>query len=141
MQGEADGGLPILGSLILISIIYQAITTGFSLIFIPAAILCCLFFGSPLLTRRQHRRIYRKSKNLHGTIRAQVTEERMRFQGETFSAEIDWPHFHRFAEDAQSFLIYHSPYVASIIPKRHLSNQQATFLSKCFQEKIGLKGK
>jgi len=120
--------LPWFGLALLLFIIYAVFDRGFSTDLLPGFVVPLLLLSLPLLTRRNIRKAYKTSVNLQGPLSLDVDDTGMHFQGRTFSSRIDWAHFSRLIEDQHSFLMFQSPNVFNIIPKRQLNEEQIAAL-------------
>jgi hypothetical protein len=74
-----------------------------------------LQLGLPYLCARKQ---YARLRYLREPMRYQFTNEMIRLEGPSFSGEITWPLVHSVYETRSTFLIYQSPQVAWILPKR-----------------------
>jgi hypothetical protein len=120
--------LPWFGLVLLLFIIFVVFDRGFSTDLLPGFVIPLLCLSIPLLTRRNIRKVYKTSVNLHGPLALEVDDTGMHFQGRTFSSRIDWDHFSRLIEDQHSFLIFQNPNIFNIIPKRQLAEEQIVAL-------------
>ena len=64
------------------------------------------------------RRQYSKTQFLREAMRFQITREKIRLEGPSFSTEIAWPLVKAAYETKNAFLIYQTAQTAWILPKR-----------------------
>jgi hypothetical protein len=128
--------LPLFGVGGLAFLLYAVAQQGFSWRVIPAAGFCLLFLSLPLLNGWEQRKLYARTTGLQGRLSLAADESGMRFRGSTFSSEIRWPHFHKFLEDDNSFLLYSSPQVFHIVPKRSLSGNEVEDLRSILERNV-----
>ncbi len=128
--------LPWFGFVLLGFLIYTVIKQGFSTNILPGLIVPLFALSMPIVIRRKIHKLYVNSPNLHGPRSLDVDDSGMHFQGPSFTSQINWPHFSRYFEDQSSFVLFQSPRVFSIIPKRQLSPEQITALRDYFTRYI-----
>jgi len=131
--------LPLFGAGLLAFLIRVVVQQGFSWRIVPASIFPLVFLATPLLSRRNQRQVYAKTTSLHGTLSLVADEDGLQFQGPTFSSRILWAHFYKFLEDERSFLLYQSPHVFNIVPKRGLSTEQIDVLRTFLRRNVSPK--
>jgi hypothetical protein len=124
--------MPWFGLVILVILIFNIVQQGFSTKFLPGFVVPLLGLSMPIVVRRAIHKLYVNSPNLHGPRSLNVDEAGMHFQGASFSSQINWSHFSRCFEDQNSFVLFQSPRIFSIVPKRQLSPEQITLLRDYF---------
>jgi hypothetical protein len=125
--------LPIVIGLVIVAAMLNALVMNprslFDLRLIPASCFAILFLSSPLLAKRQQRKLYERSENLHGDLAATFDREGVSLAGSTFNSRIAWAHFFGYLDDARSVLLFSNEQVFHIIPKRALNDEQLNALS------------
>jgi hypothetical protein len=129
-------GMPAFGLVLLLFIIPAAFKRGFSTNLLPGLVVPLLALSYPLLIRRNIHKVYASSANLRGPRSLDADDAGLRFRGTTFSSQVSWPHFSRFFDDKDSFVLFQSPRVFNIIPKRQLSPEQIAGLRELFTRHI-----
>ncbi len=79
-----------------------------------------LFFLFPY---RAAKRQYRSQQYFRERILCRVSDNGFRLEGSGFSTEIAWALMHNVYETKTAFLIYHTPRLAWILPKRFFTGQ------------------
>jgi hypothetical protein len=87
-----------------------------------APILLVAFMSINLFSRS--RQMKRKSPALQGLIKYEFDDVGMRIAGPHTSAEMRWPSFVKWRENKTTFLVYSSPRLAQIVPKRFFSSPE-----------------
>ncbi|HEX2328197.1 MAG TPA: YcxB family protein [Candidatus Angelobacter sp.] len=127
---------PIFAIGLLVFWIHALVARGFSSNLAPGIAVPVLFLYLPFAVRSNTRKMYGRSGNLHGPLSLDVAEEKLHFSGASFSSDVTWSHFTRFAEDQHSFVLFQSPGIFNMIPKRHLTPEQADFLRTLLQSHL-----
>lgn len=128
--------VPVFGLVLLICIAFSVVQHGFSANLLPGLIVPLGTLSFPFLITLKIRRLYVSSRNLHGPLSLDATDEGMHFQGPTFSSQVSWSYYSRFCEDENSFLIFQNQRLFNLIPKRHLSSEQIVELRGLFTSHI-----
>jgi YcxB-like protein len=80
-----------------------------------------IFWGSPWLAARNH---FWKQPSAQGTRTMLLDAAGIHWQWNGGSADVGWRNFVRFQETKNHFLLYSSPAIANIVPKRALTLDQ-----------------
>jgi len=93
----------------------------FTLIGIP----CSVYFSA--------KRNFKASERLQEEIEYELTNEKFKLTGSSFSNEMTWDKTYKIQELKNWFLIYQNRKVANLIPKRNLSLEQTEYLRNLFK--------
>jgi len=132
--------LPLFGVGLLIFLITAVARQGFSVRMVPGAAFIVFFISLPLLNRNAQKKLYAKTKSMHGKLSLEASEQGLQFRGPTVSSQVGWSNFYRFFEDEKSFVIYQNPQVFNIVPKRELSPDQINSFRAYLDQKISRSG-
>jgi len=128
--------LPFFGIALLAFWIQGVVQQGFSWDVIPVLAIPLFFISIPLVSRNTQKKLYAQTNSMHGPLSLEIDDVGLEFKGPTFTSKIEWPHFRKFFEDDQSFVIYADSGVFNVIPKRGLSSEQITDLREYFARKL-----
>jgi YcxB-like protein len=84
--------------------------------------------GPYLFARRQ----YKRQTYLREPMQYLFTNDQVRLKGPSFSCELSWSLVQRVRETQRMFLVYQSPQIAWLLPKRFFSDQASTEAWKSF---------
>ena len=132
--------LPCFGLFLLVFLIHTVSQQGFSSKMLPGLIFPFWFMALPLLNRQKQKKLYAQSTNIHGQISLQVNDDELHIQSPTSSTRLRWAHFSNFFEDQRSFILYQSPQIFIMIPKRTVTAEQTATLREYFQRHIARSG-
>ncbi len=134
--------LPVFGVLLLGALIFTAFRQGITLSALPGlsfGLFFCLFLISiPIWTKQAHKRVYAKSKGLHGKLVLDVEDEGIQFRGPLSSTIMSWQNFSKFFEDDKCFIFFHTnEQVFHNLPKRCLSPEQVVAFRQFLERHVG----
>jgi hypothetical protein len=97
--------------------------SNYAPLFVLAAVWAALIFGSPWLIAK---RLFGKQPSLRGrrTILLDTAGVHLRWSGGT--SDLQWNNFTRQLEDKNQFLLYTSPVLFTVVPKRGFTPEQLT---------------
>lgn len=127
------------GTLILLAFVYVIITNppkSFDIRLLMGPLLGIFLVSSPLLANRQRRKLYSQTPSLHGPKSAELNETGIVFTGQSFRSEILWQYFHGYVEDERTLVMFSSPQIFHILPKRYFDAHQLNAFSGALQEHV-----
>lgn len=93
-------------------------------------LLTCILAVNYILIPPRSRRAFRQMKTLRSQTEIKWSPERIQLQSAQGSSDLDWRDFARIAQGRDVILLFQSDYLFNFIPKRAVSNEQATDLVK-----------
>lgn len=107
--------------------------------FLPLVLLAAfwtfIFWGSPWLAARQQ---FWKQPSAQGPRTMVVDAAGIHWQWNGGSADIEWKNFVRFQETKNQFLLYSSPVLFNVVPKRALTLDQVGAFRQLVTENLAL---
>ena len=91
-------------------------------------LLACILTMNYILTPSRSRRAFRQMKTLKSQTEITWTPERIQLQSAQGSSDFDWRDFERIVQGRDVILLFQSDYLFNFIPKRAVSDEQATDL-------------
>jgi hypothetical protein len=98
-------------------------------------LLACILAMNYILIPRRSRRAFRQLKSLQSQTQINWTSERIRFQSAQGNSDFDWRDFVRIVHGRDVILLFQSDYLFNLIPKRAVSDDQASDLVKSATER------
>lgn len=93
-------------------------------------LLTCILVVNYILIAPRSRRAFRQMKTLQSQTEINWSPERIQLQSAQSNSDLDWRDFVRIAQGRDVILLFQSDYLFNFIPKRALSDEQATDLAK-----------
>jgi hypothetical protein len=93
-------------------------------------------FAVHLCPRLMWKRSYRKDKGLHEEISMEISESGIRATGQNFEGTFGWAVYIRFLESESILLLYPSPNMFHIFPKRAFSPDQLELFLELIRGKL-----
>ncbi|MBL4858925.1 MAG: YcxB family protein [Erythrobacter sp.] len=93
-------------------------------------VLACILAVNYILIPPRSRRAFRQMKTLQSQTDINWSPERIQLQSAQGSSDLDWRDLVRITHGRDVILLFQSDYLFNFIPKRALSDEQATDLAK-----------
>lgn len=107
------------------------VVTGAMLGFVVwSVLLACILAMNYFLIAPRSRRAYRQMKVLRTQTDVRWSSERVQLESAQGSSDLDWRDFVRITHGRDVILLFQSDYLFNFIPKRAVSDEQATDLVK-----------
>jgi hypothetical protein len=111
----------------------QYLSTYGPILFI-AGLWVLMLWGGPWWAARMQ---FRKQPSVQGPITATLSEKGVSWKWDGGSSEVEWKTFHRWQECKTQFLLFTSPVMFNMIPKRVLSPEQESEVRNLLTEHVG----
>jgi hypothetical protein len=91
--------------------------------------------GEPYLNARRQ---FRNTPSAQGLITLKVQDEGLHFHSPNTDASVSWKHYIKWIEDGSVFVLFSSPLIFVIIPKRAFDTDQLPRFKDILREKISV---
>lgn len=106
--------------------------------FFPLLVLACLWglilWGAPHWAARTQ---FRKQPSVQGPRTATLNNEGVNWKWDGGNADVGWKNFLRWQESKTQFVIYTSPIMFNMIPKRALTSEQVSEVRSLLMNHVG----
>ena len=105
----------------------------FSVSFAVAAALLFIQWGAPCLNAKRQ---FRNTPSSQGQIELDVQDVGLRFRSVSTDGLVSWKHFIKWIEDESVFVLFSSPQIFVLIPKRAFDADQLPVFQQSLRQKI-----
>jgi len=98
--------------------------------------MCVLLFqhwGAPYFNARRQ---FRNTPSAHGSITLEVQDGGLRFRSASTDGSVLWDHYIKWIEDDSVFVLFSSPLIFVLIPKRAFDSDQLHQFKETLRQKI-----
>ena len=97
------------------------------------AVLLFIQWGAPYLNAKRQ---FRNTPSSHGQIELEVQDVGLRFRSVSTDGSVSWKHFIKWIEDESVFVLFSSPQIFVLIPKRAFGADQLPVFQQSLRQKI-----